>query len=606
MSGKTVVCDVETNGLLPAVDTIHCIVCKDWNTGDVDCFTPDTLSEFATYAEGVDKWIGHNFISYDLRVIRKVLGIKLRPSRVYDTLLISRLQNANREGGHSLKNWGNILSYPKLDHDEWDEYSEDMLARCIGDVELTYRVAVALKSEGGKRRSKLAEQIEHGVQHLLENQKEDGFALDVPKAHKLFTLVKSRAQELERLILAEMPPVPKKVRNILPKKTKKGTLSKVGLKWLGEDWVTVGGPFTSIKWQEFNLDSPRQKVERLEGWWSPTIRTKGYRKLKEKVYQKRITSEEFEQKAPYTWQLCDENFATITDGAPQALRSLGEYAMCNSRAKEIEGWFDGLGGDNRVHGSVFSIGSGTHRMAHQGPNMANVPGRDSPYGPECRSCWVVSDPDQYTLVGTDAVGIQLRLLAHYMNDPEYTKEVVSGDVHTKNQKAAGIDTRDTAKTFIYAWLMGAGSERVGLIIGGSVQDGKRTTEQFLANTPALADFRKNRIAAAARAGGLVGLDGRFIQIKSEHYGMSVFLQGAEQSVIKWAMLDWHRKAVAAGLDFKQVAVVHDEFQTEVHKDDAEQLGEIQCQSIRDAGEAFKLNCPMDGEYRIGNNWQETH
>ena len=76
--------------------------------------------------------------------------------------------------------------------------------------------------------------------------------------------------------------------------------------------------------------------------------------------------------------------------------------------------------------------------------------------------------------------------------------------------------------------------------------------------------------------------------------------------MKWAMLDWHRKASAAGLDYKQVAVVHDEFQTEVHRDHAEQLGEIQCQSIRDAGKAFNLNCSMDGEYRVGNNWQETH
>jgi len=193
-----------------------------------------------------------------------------------------------------------------------------------------------------------------------------------------------------------------------------------------------------------------------------------------------------------------------------------------------------------------------------------------------------------------------------MNDPDYIKEVVDGDIHTKNQKAASLKTRDLAKTFIYAWLMGAGSERIGRIIGGTPKDGKATTDRFLNNTPALAEFKLHQIAGAARNGGLVGFDGRWIWIKSEHFGMSVYLQGGESCVMKWAMLDWHRKARQAELDFKQVAVVHDEFQTEVLREHADQLGEIQCQSIRDAGKFFKLNCPMDGEYRIGNNWQETH
>jgi DNA polymerase-1 len=603
---RKVVCDIEANGLLYNVTTVHCIVCKEWNTGEVTMFTPDTLDTFEEYASTVDEWVGHNFLAYDLRVLRKVLGVKIRASRVYDTLLISRLQNFNREGGHSLANWGRLLNFSKGDYDEWDEYTEEMLGYCANDVELTYRVAVALKSEGGKRGSVLSERIEHASQHILENQKSNGFALDVPRAHKLFTEVKSRAQELERQILDEMTPIAKAIRVIKPHYKKDGSLSSVGLKLLGKNWEATAGPFTAIKWVEFNLDSPKQKVERLNGWWSPTIRTKGYRKLRDKVYRNQITSEEFELKEPYTWQLCDENFATIKANAPQVLRYLGEYAMCNSRSKEIEGWFDGLGTDNRVHGSVFSIGSGTHRMAHQSPNMANIPGRDSPYGPECRSCWTVSDSDHYCLLGTDAVGIQLRLLAHYMNDAEYTKEVVDGDIHTKNQKAASLSTRDLAKTFIYAWLMGAGSERIGRIIGGTSKDGKATTDRFLANTPALAKFRLHRIAGAAKAGGLVGFDGRWIHIKSEHFGMSVFLQGGEQAVMKWAMLDWHKKARQAGLDFKQVAVVHDEFQTEVARTDAEQLGEIQCQSIRDAGSYFKLNCLMDGEYRIGNNWQETH
>jgi DNA polymerase I len=604
---KTVVCDIETNGLIPQVDTIWCIVCKDWDTGEITSFTPDTLDDFKDYANDVHTWIGHNFIAYDARVLRKVLGIKIRPSRVYDTLIISRLQQMSREGGHSLKNWGKILNFGKGEYNDWSQYTEEMLEYCIQDVELTYKVAESLKLEGGNIGSELSQKIEHACQHLLENQREYGFKLDVPQAHKLFTLVKSRAEELEQKILLDFLPLPKFIKEVTPKYKKDGTLSSVGLKLLGKYWTSVGGSFSLIRYEEFNLNSPKQKLQRLAGHWSPTLRTKGYRKLCDKLRNDDITQEEFDAKEPYTYTINDDNLATMYDDAPQTLKYLGEYAMCTARAKEIEGWFDGQWNDDgRVHGTVLSVGAGTHRMSHKNPNMANIPGRDSPYGPDCRRCWTVSDPDEYCLLGTDAAGIQLRLLAHYMNDKDYTNEVLEGDVHTKNQLAAGLPTRDNAKTFIYSWLMGAGSERIGRIIGGTPHDGKQITDKFLDNTPALDKFRGTRIRGAAESGGLVGFDGRWIEIKSEHFGMSVFLQGGEQSVMKWAMLEWHRQARRAGLDFHQVAVVHDEFQTEVHRDHAEQLGEIQCQAIRDAGTYFKLNCPMDGEYNIGNNWSETH
>tara|TARA_R110000751_G_scaffold263059_2_gene362384 strand:+ start:6819 stop:8654 length:1836 start_codon:yes stop_codon:yes gene_type:complete len=606
-SKKTVVCDIETNGLIPAVDMIWCIVCKDWDTGEITTFTPDTLDNFIDYAKDVHTWIGHNFISYDARVLRKIMGIKIRPSRVYDTLIVSRLHQYSREGGHSLKNWGKILGFGKGSYNDWTHYSEEMLEYCIQDVELTYRVAVALKREGGDKGSELSRNIEHTVQHLLENQREHGFALDIPKAHKLFTLVKSRAEELERDILLDFVPLPKFVKEVTPKYKKDGALSSVGLKLLGKYSSKVGGPFSLIRYEEFNLDSTKQKLERLLGYWSPTVRTKGYRKLLDKKRNEDITEEEFNLKEPYTYAVNEENLATIHADAPQILKYLGEYAMCAARSKEIEGWFDGeWNDDSRVHGSVSSIGAGTHRMSHKGPNMANIPGRDSPYGPDCRGCWTISSPDKYCLLGTDAAGIQLRLLAHYMNDKDYTNEVLDGDIHTKNQLAAGLPTRDNAKTFIYSWLMGAGSERIGRIIGGTPHDGKQITDKFLDNTPALERFRRVRIGRAAESGGLVGFDGRWIEIKSKHFGMSVFLQGGEQAVMKWAMLEWHRQARRARLDFHQVAVVHDEFQTEVLRDHAEQLGEIQCKAIRDAGKFFKLNCPMDGEYNIGNNWSETH
>jgi DNA polymerase-1 len=618
MPKRTVVCDIETDGLLSNATQIWCIVCKDWDSGEIFSWIPEDIMDFPAWAEdNVHHWIGHNFVGYDLRVLKKIMGLRIRPSRVTDTLLLSRLYDITLKGGHSLENWGKILNYPKLPFKDFSEYNDKMLEYCINDVELTYKVAVALKF-GGEANDIEAVTIEHRSQYIVDSQCEFGFALDVPKAHKLLAHLKSKATQLEETILAVAPPLPVPLQVIEPRYTKDGNLSKVNLKFMGTtDYTNVAGPFTRLKWEEFNLNSPKQKVKRLSPYWSPVIRTKGYRKLLDKQRDKTITQEEFNDKARYTWQLCEENLETINDDAPEELKLLGKYAVVSARAKEVEGWFDALGTDDRVHGTVFSIGAVTHRMSHNSPNMANIPAIGSAYGEVCRSCFTIGDPETHTLLGCDASGIQLRILAHYMDDDDYSHEVVNGDIHTKNLEAMGIDkgewnddkgqwtARDTAKTFIYAWLLGAGDEKVGLITGGTPADGRRVKETFLSSLPALARLKQNA-ASSARLGRLVGLDGRYIPIKSEHFALSCYLQGGESCVMKYAMLLWHEWIRKRKLDARQVAVVHDEFQIEVRKEHADEVGELVKQSIITAGQHFKLNVPMDAEYRTGENWAQTH
>ncbi len=99
-----------------------------------------------------------------------------------------------------------------------------------------------------------------------------------------------------------------------------------------------------------------------------------------------------------------------------------------------------------MRGQVNENGGVTGRMTHSSPNMAQVPAVGVPYGAECRALWVV--PEGRKLVGVDASGLELRMLAHYMNDKEYTNEILNGDVHTANQINAGLSTRAQAKTFI--------------------------------------------------------------------------------------------------------------------------------------------------------------
>jgi DNA polymerase-1 len=296
---------------------------------------------------------------------------------------------------------------------------------------------------------------------------------------------------------------------------------------------------------------------------------------------------------------------------PQCIKDLKKWKILETRWKTAKDWLDRMDGDGRVHGQVIIPGTITHRATHQNPNMANIPsitterGLSGLFAYECREAWTV--PRGFKLVGTDAAGIQLRVLAHYLNDPEYTKTLLEGDIHTFNKNALGEYCKDrpTAKTFIYAWLLGAGQAKVGQILNCTVRQAGDAMDNFLRSIPALKEL-KRKAAMAAQRGYLVSLDGRRIKIESEHKALSVYLQGGETIIMRMANFLWYNQAKKDKIKFKQTVWVHDEWQTETEEGRAEDLGRLQVQSIRDTGDYFNLNCPLDGEYKIGNNWAETH
>jgi DNA polymerase I len=278
--------------------------------------------------------------------------------------------------------------------------------------------------------------------------------------------------------------------------------------------------------------------------------------------------------------------------------------MLQKRIGQIESWLDNLKSDGRVHGRVITNGAVTGRMTHMSPNMAQVPNSGSPYGHECRELWTVEKGNK--LVGIDASGLELRMLAHYMNDNAYTNEVVSGDIHTTNQKAAGLETRNQAKTFIYAFLYGAGAAKIGSVVGGSAKEGQRLIDSFLCNTPKLQELRQKIGRLFAKNGKLPGLDGRQLLCRSEHSAVNTLLQGAGAIVMKQALVILDRKLKIAKIPYKFVANVHDEWQIEVAAEYAEQAGQLGVKSIEEAGKVLEMRCPLTGEYKVGNNWKETH
>lgn len=280
-----------------------------------------------------------------------------------------------------------------------------------------------------------------------------------------------------------------------------------------------------------------------------------------------------------------------------------EYLLIQKRISQVESWLEAVGGDGRVHGRVITCGAVTGRMTHMSPNMAQVPNSDAPYGPECRQCWTAEEG--WSLLGADASGLELRMLAHYLGSEEYVKTVAFGDVHTANQKAAGLETRNQAKTFIYAYLYGAGDEKIGSIVGGSREEGKDLKEKFLKRTPGMTEL-KRLLKGSVNRGFCKGLDGRNIWLASEHSSLNYLLQGAGAIVMKKALAIFYNKVKANEWPVRLVANVHDEWQMEVRPGYEDIVGKAAVESIKEAGEHFKLRCPLAGEYKYGKTWKDTH
>jgi DNA polymerase-1 len=572
---KQVVFDIEADGLKPT--QVWCIVAKDVQTGEVFKFYGDTLLGFNELVKGYDEVIGHNIIGYDIPVLKRLLKTDFSHCKITDTLVLSRLANPQR-GGHSLDDWGTLLGNKKGSHEDWSAFSMDMLDYCVQDVSVNELVYLQLKRETSEFGAGSIS-LENQVYGIITQQIDNGWLLDQEACFMLLAELKEKKFELEDKVHEVFKPLPTFIKEITPKVKKDGQLSTVGLKFLGEAWLTVAGPFSRLDYPEFNLGSRQQIARYLQFFgWKPTKTTdKGSVIVDEAV------------------------LSTVTDIPEAAL--IAEYLMVQKRIAQVQSWVSAVKEDGRVHGYVNSCGAVTGRMTHSSPNMAQVPAVYAPYGKQCRSVWIV--PDDKVLVGCDASGLELRMLAHYMNDEAYTNEILNGDIHTANQLAAGLESRDQAKTFIYAFLYGAGDAKIGSIVGGTAQVGKRLKERFLRNTPALGDLRE-RVGRAAGRGYVFGLDGRKVFIRSEHAALNTLLQSAGAIVMKKALQLLDEYATLWKLDYKFVGNIHDEIQTEVKAAQADKFGGLAVSCIEAAGLHYDLRCPLTGEYKYGKSWADTH
>ena len=559
-----------------AHDTIHLCVTQDIDSGEVRVWKSST--GLWDYLKDADLIVAHNGIGFDFPVLNRVWGTKIGLKQAYDTLVVSRLLEPTREQGHSLDAWGKELGVAKLDYKatwQWlmnrrEEYEGESFDLPIGDLLTFYcrrdvavltRLFLRLSSDiNDKGFSHDSVVLEHQVAAIIKKQETNGFKLDVVHATCLLSDLKLKMGVIYDKMQALYPPY--EVERF-SEKTGKQLKSEV---------VT------------FNPASRQQIAEKLIGLgWKP------------------------EKKTEKGSVIVDES--TLMGLKYPIAQMLAEYMMLQKRIAQIESWLEVVGSDGRVHGRVITNGAVTGRATHMKPNMAQIPNSSSPYGPECRQCWTVEEGN--VLVGADASGLELRMLAHYMKDENYVKTVCEGsskdgtDIHTINQKAAGLQTRDQAKTFIYSWMYGAGPAKVGSIVGGSAKDGQRLIDAFLKGTPALKRLR-DKVSLYASKGYVPGLDGRKIWVRSEHAALNSLLQGAGAIVMKKALVLFDKTVRENKWDIKLVAWVHDEAQIECKPEIADKVGQSFVQAIKDAGVVYNLRCPLSGEYSVGANWRETH
>lgn len=615
--------DIETDALINPT-TIHCVVVRSFVPGgtgpteyavfrvpESDPVAADGLRTAIAEATAI---VGHNIIGYDAPVLQKLVpSLVIDRKRVIDTLVISQLLNYNVSGGHSLEAWGERLGFHKIKFNDFSKFTDDMLTYCKRDVDITYKLFDLFSSYVHSPEWTHALRLEHDVAWLCNDLHNNGFAFDVDTAQQLHTDISYELKQLEDELMLAFPPRSKFVREITPQTTKHGTLHKKDFKWLDSNDLTpysAGASFSLIAFEPFNPGSPKQCVERLnESGWNPTEKTKGHIKA-----EREKDEEKLKHYRTYGWSISETNLATLPPTAPQAAHKLVRWLLVASRQSTLEEWFNAYNErTGRIHGRFRHIGAWTGRMSHAGPNMANIPSHGSAYGDEFRKLWRAENGSH--LVGVDADAIQLRILAHYMDDERFTAALVSGrkedgtDAHTLNKLALGsvCRNRDTAKTFIYAWLLGAGTGKISQILDCSALDARDAVDSFLAYYPGLEKLRSERIPTDARRGYFTGIDGRKVICDSEHLMLAGYLQNGEALIMKQANLLWQAKAKEERLCFKQVNFVHDEWQVEVSDlTTADRIGILMVQSIVDAGKLFKLNCPLAGNSKIGTTWLDTH
>lgn len=619
---KTVVFDLETDGLLQEATVIWIFVAEDLETGEQTIFsdqdpTAKPLAELPAFLDNCRMLSGHNIMMYDIPILKKILGWNPKKHhKLVDTMILSQVLNYKRFGfGHSLEKWGEFFKYPKVQHEDWTQYSPEMRNRCVVDVSLNVKVynflIQELNSRKNKEKLKIGIKAEHGVSRFVGRSILEGWPFDVNKALEVKQLLENRLKDIEDFINPKL----------------KLKLSQVDTdpEFKSPAWVKTGNyAARTASW--FNID-PARGQEDDRPIWGDYCRVE--------LVQPDIGSMESVKGLLYElgWEPDEWNYVKdakgftvksspkLTEASLEPLGEVGEkineYYTLRSRHSILKTWLEeNLKPTGRIHGDCFVIGTPTARSRHS--IIANIPSADATFGPEIRSLF--SSLPGYVIVGADSKGNQNRALAHYLNNPEYTKAICTGDIHDFNKKILesivgpmGPDGRKRAKAFFYALIFAGGAGKLALIVTGKRDAGigQKIKDEFLKKIPGLnelvtfleAMFDKTKVKTGK--GYILALDGRPIFMENKRLALNYLLQSFEKITVSLA-IDWLQNELdEKGFDWQPLIVYHDECQFLVREDQAEEARQIALTAFREAPKLLNAMI-MEGDAKIGKNWYETH
>ena len=560
--------DIEGNGLnevtinkkgncIPEATRIWCAATCDVETGETKAYTEDMLEEFIKELESADLVVGHNVFGYDIPILERL--VRKVNANFLDTLVISRMIWPDKPmlpgQSHSLKSWGLLLGEHKTDYmGGFDSFNQEMLDYCVQDTIVTAKIYKY--QEDFRKKSEKAIAMEMKVARIISSQVENGFGFDL-----------AQAEETEKQLLLDKVAIEDQMRIIFPDKVEERWSEKTGKRL--KDKITV-----------FNPGSRQQIAERLNekyGWVAPET-DKGNPQVDRSVLAKLEYPE-----AKVLVKYFDETklMSQVSDWI--------QRARCSR--------------DKRIHGNLNTLGTVTGRMTSNNPNMQQVSSDK-----RARSLFIPRKG--WVLVGADLSGLELRMLAHYLypyDGGSYAKQILEGDIHTHNQNAMGLDSRNKAKSAIYCFLYGGGDAKFGSVVGISTRQARDTKNQLLKNIPGLSRIIKDCEFATNAKGCMRPLNWRDIPVRSAHATLNTLLQSSGAHIAKvWTCFCDVKLDKMFKNQWRWVANVHDEIQIECSPDIAHDLGREVCACATKAGEYLECKIRIDAEYRIGKNWSETH
>lgn len=622
--------DIEGDNLLPKLSTVWVICLYNLDTGEETHFRGFEEDKWRPILSGAELLVGHNICGYDIPALEKIFKWKpSRHTRLHDTYVLSSVLDYNRPYGHSLASWGEHFGYPKIEFEDFSQYSEDMLVYCTRDVSLNVKVYRQLVSEMKESMGRVKNpdrlkwyiRAEQSVSRWCALAEMYGWPFDKSYAEELFATMDA---ELE-LTRAKITPIlgmktvaVDKVKGEVPAKKpkwiKSGCYDSHTANWFGVDpWSgfegeerRIEGEYSRVKFEHLDLDSVNDvKIFLFRNGWQPT---------------------EWNYKSvfdPDTGRNVKIRMAPkITEDSLEVMQGNGklycEFLTTKSRHAILKGWLETCDENNRVHGSCFTIGTPSMRARHSG--IVNVPSADAPWGKEMRSLF--GTIKGWKLIGCDSAGNQARGLAHYLQSEEFTKQLLEGDIHQYNAdvltailKNMGINhvvPRSAAKRILYAFLFGASGEKLWSYIFGTLdkKNGNRLKAGFIKAVPgfaALVEKLENVYGSTSKFGQgyIYGIAGNKVYCDSFHKLLVYLLQACEKATCSAAVMLTMDRLEEAGIPYQPCIMMHDEEDFIVPEEYAEQAAAIGKLAFKEGPQLFGIEI-MDGDAKIGNNWYEVH